>query len=999
MAIRSNTFKTKRLVLGVASALMLSASQVINAAEIEIFKLDVSESIAGKALLELAEKSGAQIIFSQEIGKKFRTAKVNGEYTLESALSAMLRNSGLVYEFLSEDSVVIKEQDDENSQNQAIEEVEEVVVTGTRLKNISTGSFTQSITKADIKRLGIGSVEDLLRYIPQNNNSVNSATTLDPDRVSRLSQGETAFDLRGLGSGSTLVLVNGRRYAQSATFQNGTVNLNGIPFAAIERVDIVLDGASAIYGADAQAGVVNFILSKDYVGSETSIRYENSAHDGDNYQLEQLIGTNWGSGHAMLTLNHRNTDGMNTRKAGYVTDDHRPRGGSDNRVSAFGQPGVISGLDIKRLFTTGSAAFVKFGALPQDDDGTNGLSELSPDNIIPVDTQAELAKSGTTETEITSYRFSGSQELTDRVEVFAETNFTRTESQSAASFPLLFVTGSLFTQSPYYTDLPDSLQEQYDYLASRFLPASIFERSLLLGYLPVSEYTEGGASRPPVTTESKMEVATLGFNVDLTDSWSAEISYTDTKTDSTYFSQSAVMSRVFDAALSGDINLFGNGSANDPAEIDALFPTMEEALSGVSFTTESWDVSANGTLFSLPGGDVALATGIEMRDEEVDVGEWFDEANDSDGQSELSREVESAYVELGIPLINEGNSLPWVRSLDLKLAARYDGYDFTGRFKIGGPTETRSFSNTSPKVDLSWYVTDDFKFRASWGESFQVPTLSRMFRAFDESEDIATILNPFTNNVDAYIRIFKNNPNIEPELSDNISIGFDWIPSGSMEGLSLSVNYSDINIDGRFDSGDNALKTDPLGYLSVPGTAIFNADGSLNTIYVYGTVNIAEHSSKAWDFTVIYDFDTDLGAFRVGTGGTYTSEVVQKFSAVGEPQYIDATTFGPDRLKVSSYLNWSDGDMSATMQYNYSSSYSGRVAPQDGKKIRSYWTLDLNGTYSFADTGWKVNAGVRNLLNNRFPFLNNYGGPDWDPSRVDPRGRAIYAEVTKAFTF
>lgn len=178
----------------------------------------------------------------------------------------------------------------EEADDEAQDKPEEVVVTGTRLRDVISGVPIVVINREDMLLQGLGSVEDLVRSLPQNFSDVNAAATLDNSMNSVDAIGQSGVDLRNLGEGSTLVLVNGRRWVQSSTFGNGAVNLNGIPFNAIERVEVLTDGASAIYGADAQAGVINFILRDDFSGAETSLRQDIGANEGNILKIEQTAG-------------------------------------------------------------------------------------------------------------------------------------------------------------------------------------------------------------------------------------------------------------------------------------------------------------------------------------------------------------------------------------------------------------------------------------------------------------------------------------------------------------------------------------------------------------------------------------------------------------------------------------------------------------------------------------------------------------------------------------
>ena len=1010
MNYKAPKFSRNKLVLGVASSLLLTLSSNLYAAENKL-TLDIDSQSAGTALLALSEASGVQIMIPQNAGSHVQVPSVKGEHSLTDALGLMLQGTGLTYQFSSDELVIIQssEGSDEGSEGEEVDEVdEEVVVTGTRLKNVSAGSQVISITRDDIKKNGFGSVEDIIRSIPQNYNSVNSATTLDVFRQSRDTQGQAAFDLRGLGSSSTLVLVNGRRWAQSATFRDGTVNLNGIPFSAIERIDVILVGASAIYGSDAQAGVVNFILRKDYSGAETIVRYENSSNAADRYRLEQNLGTNWDSGNITLTVSHTDSDDIDSRKAGYVTDDHRARGGRDSRLTFGGQPGVISGLDFIQLINEGALSFVDYGALPLGDDGTNGLSALEPGNITPFDVAASTFSSGVTESSDTSARLAARQEITDTFSVFAELNYSRQEASSITVFPLIFARA---TTSPFFTDLPPALQEQQDFADALGGPfPGIFSNLVNVAYLPVQELQDGVLSVPSTDSSADSGVYTLGFNADLPiDNWTSEFAFTTAEEENRFFNGRINLDAVQERVDSGLLNPFGNGETNSPEAYEGLFLSRAEGETVSVFEHDTIDFFVEGPLFSISGGDVRMVAGLEVRDETLDTTEDPPGPFDIDNliTPVVSRDVESVYSELGLPLIGDENSLPGVQQLSLKLAARYDKYSYRGEFNIENGVETRTFSHTSPRVELNWTPVESLNVRFNWGESFRAPTLTQTFIQVAPTSNFEERFNPRTGLFDVVSVETVNNPDLGPELSDTISVGFNWAPDGWLEGFSLDVNYSEIEINGRFLSGREFFALDPATYVEIPYVdpengeertlGAFDSDDRFTSLIFLSTVNIAAQSTEVTDITVDYDFDTEVGSFTVGLNGSYVSEVSVQTTPNSRINFTDATTFGPDRVRATGYVNWSQGDMSANVRLNYSSSYAAALPPQE--RVDNYLTVDVNGTYTFAESRWKLNVGVRNLFDEDFPFFNVRAGAPWDTSRVDPRGRVAYLELSKEFGF
>lgn len=248
----------------------------------------------------------------------------------------------------------------------------DIEVTDSRLSNGDPTTNVIVITRQDIERRGVSSTEDLIRTLPQNLATIGAITN---DRAARnkgplaegrrapinplTSLGVSATNLGGVGAGNTLVLVNGRRLAGAAGIEDGFVNLNGIPLAAIERVEISQNGASAVYGADAVGGVINFILRKGYTGFTVGGQYEYSNNGANRMRLNGYAGTAWNSGSLSGTIEYSKTLPVENAKTGYVTEDYSSRFGGDQGFNFRGlQPGVldqsgfVNGQAVTRGLTT-----------------------------------------------------------------------------------------------------------------------------------------------------------------------------------------------------------------------------------------------------------------------------------------------------------------------------------------------------------------------------------------------------------------------------------------------------------------------------------------------------------------------------------------------------------------------------------------------------------------------------------------------------------------------
>ena len=372
--------------VAVLSALAIFAAP-ISSAHAEKIQLDVAAGEAPDALKEFIRQTGLQLIFDFDSIAAFKTHAVSGQYDAAEALTRMLSNTGLAFEFVNERTVTVTRKEaitqrpkviptkvsyerdasatseverirlaqtveaaasshettalDSASKEDISErriQLEEVIVTGSHIRGAASASPVEVYNRADIEKFGVGTVQDFVRRLPSNfNGAVAESNILSPNyEAAQNSSKGSAINLRGLGSGSTLVLLNGQRLAPSNLGLNVDVTL--IPLSAIEKVEVVTDGASAIYGSDAIGGVVNFILKETLDGAETNLRYGDSAGGGaQEIQASQSVGKSWGAGSVFLTYEYRQRDRLSSMQRDFSVDALYPADflPGENAQSAF----------------------------------------------------------------------------------------------------------------------------------------------------------------------------------------------------------------------------------------------------------------------------------------------------------------------------------------------------------------------------------------------------------------------------------------------------------------------------------------------------------------------------------------------------------------------------------------------------------------------------------------------------------------------------------------
>jgi outer membrane receptor protein involved in Fe transport len=328
MLLRSRAFV--RLTCSTAAAIALATPIAVHAQQ-RLFQLDIPAQDLGSALKAVAGATGQQVVFKGATVKGKRGAALKGSYTIDDAIGALIRGQGLQTSRSPRGVIVVEPAVIASAASDPSDSPEDVLVTGTRIKGAVTASPKITITYQQIREEGQTDLGQVIRDIPQNfsggqNPGVLSSaggTNVENQNVG----GGSAFDLRGLGPGATLTLLNGKRLSYSG-FSNA-IDISAIPVAALDRIDVVTDGASAIYGSDAVAGVANVILRRDYDGLTTALRGGTTTRGGgSDYQLSLTGGKTWQSGGFLLAYDRGHADAIFARDRKYIT-------GLDDPTSLF----------------------------------------------------------------------------------------------------------------------------------------------------------------------------------------------------------------------------------------------------------------------------------------------------------------------------------------------------------------------------------------------------------------------------------------------------------------------------------------------------------------------------------------------------------------------------------------------------------------------------------------------------------------------------------------
>lgn len=678
---------------------------------------------------------------------------------------------------------------------------EEIIVTGTNISGVKpVGSEAIVMDRTEILATGQTNAADVVRTLPQVRNlgEFREGGTQGGNN----NQQGNAINLRGLGQAATLVLIDGRRVTNTGASQTFT-EANAIPLAALERVEVIADGASAVYGSDAVAGVVNFVIRKDYKGLETSIRASNN-NGGFEISPGITAGTNWeaeglGRGTVLVSYEYTRRDAYRRGKNPYLRQDLRQFGGMDSRLNG----------------TTATAGYNGNIVVPTaDPDGPFGPAQPPQNGVIPMAganlyygiptgvnagltiadlllNQPDLLDSsfyndytGKLERhQVTAY---ATQQLGDNVEVFFQGSYNKrsTISKTAQGVisnvqmrPVLY---DPVTNQPTATPNPN-------YIAG-----------LSAGAYTVQFNMIDSVGLNNWTGENESYNLTGGVRVKLPFSWNAEAYYTFGRDEACNYCQ--LGTNINPTALQyqidiGSINPLNNVTALTAAQIASFTgDNIQRSGSGIDDLLVKFD----GPLFMLPAGKVRAAVGGE-RNKVYNfningANRPFNNAfqlDTDENSSRGDRTIWSAFAELYVPLISSDMEVPMFKALTFSAAVRYDDYSDVGK-------------TTNPKFSGTWEVIDALTIRGSWGTSFRAPNLPDVnpnaissggtFGSFYTGADPRIPLGPITV---AYVT--GANPDIGPEKATTWQLGADIEP---VRGLKLSGTYYNISYTNRISGPD-----------------------------------------------------------------------------------------------------------------------------------------------------------------------------------------------------
>lgn len=853
---------------------------------------------------------------------------------------------------------------------QDIDDEDVIVVTGS---NLNADQF-QAVTpvdvygRSDIQAAGLSNVTDLVRTIPENYGSEANRSAFTQNNT----LGTAQINLRGLGLGATLVLTNGRRNVLSSTFANDGsqfVDTNQIPLALIERVEVVKTGASAIYGSDAVAGVVNFVTRSEFVGVELDGQYQTTTDaDQEDITLNFLAGFGEGATHATFAATY--VDRSELR----FTDREFTGRGTELEL-ATAKPGsfILRAPPMNPAFA-GTPVGVPVADPRCADAGGNVVTTpggqfcqgSTRDQFAFVPNEERLALYADVR-----------HEMDNGLSLFAELSWADMEASidgRAPSLPGAGASGAIIV-SP----------------TNDFNP---FGAPLVYVGRPIDAREIGAVD----SAESTTWRAAIGANWETDSGLSFDLSYVHGKNEYKQVINDLLRSELFNpgtTVVRDDVNLFAT-SITDPAQ--ANDPTfLEAATVSVPVNYESeLDVvegSVSGSLMDTSSGPVGFAVGVQWRrnfagfnaDERLNSGTdlvFLFPLDDFDGEEITAA---STYAEVQVPIGER---------IDIQAALRYENYSGN----IGDTLD--------PKVAVTAELVPDLLARASVGTSFRAPT---PLQTGGQTNQVGPIVNPCTGQRGAVSLVTNGNSDLAPEDATTYSAGLAYEKRG---GFRASVDYW------RYDYEDVITRQSPEGIAAgatcqevAPGVFVPVADGlTVNPL----TGQIAEIQVDFVNAGAIETDGVDLAVGYVhdgGTAGTFTADLTATFlttfdvretpdaPVVDRAGLRNTTSFtrSTPEARGNLSLGWERGPHRLTGIARYTSSYEDDL--NMNAEIDSLTTFDLQYALRLENAlglgGTEIRLGAINITDEDPPFVFDRGG--YDPLVGDPRGRMVYFGVTQNF--
>jgi iron complex outermembrane receptor protein len=923
------------------------------------------------------------------------------------------------------------------SAEEGIEEVERIQVTGSRIKRVDMESASpiSIITTEDMKIQGITNVADALQNLTAQSGGLTAA-------VNNGGNGNATVNLRGMGASRTLVLVNGRRMVSSGTGASSRVDLNTIPMSAVKRIEVLKDGASAVYGSDAIAGVVNIIMRDDFEGFEFDANYQETAEgDGEESSLSTTFGITSDKGNIVVNLGYYDRGSVRQADRSY---SECPIAETDDGAGPYQYCAGSS-------FSLGMNAYLADDNRVQFEPGGNDSSTSAGyhDWVNSGDNNDRYNYSALSYLSTPAERYNvsvlGNYEIADDINFFAEAYYTNRNSvQQMAPQPIYYgygANGRSWTMSQdsdvypfiglYDFDMPGSTaagdyNTMYPLRRMQEVGPRIFEQEVntvqmttglegMFGdYSWEVFYTYGRNSAiDKAKNYINMENAIKSVNENC-----EGVTVTGTPDNHTVVGN--------DASLPC-INYMGLGSISE-ADADYLRYT-DQGTSG----TEMHHLGAviSGDLFELPAGVVGFALGLEHRKESAfNQPDAFSSSGIGSGNAVQPTSgqytVDEMYIELIAPLLSD---LPFAKQVDLEVAVRAFDYDTFG-------------SDSTYKLGLTWRMNDAVMLRSVVSTAFRAPSVGELFGG--QSDNYTNFTDPCNGFGGAaadsrYTAACSNdasgggipsdgtweqgngqvravvggNPELGPETADTFTVGLVVEP---LEGLSFTVDYYDIEVSNVVSSIGVGTRLDKCYSAGADGGVggsnsfcqgvVRNAVGDFDGVPATNA-NLSTWKLSGMDYNVQYNFE----ALELNWSLDWEASFIDKWETVGFEGEEATENVGVASSGSGSIPEWKHNFGARVSGDNWTIAYNmmwvdeltdehvangGDAADLYSPTADAFASHNLSATYHLNDNV-TVRAGIDNFTDEEPPYYSSYDDSNTDTTLYHYVGRNFYIGTTISF--
>ncbi|MFS1422328.1 TonB-dependent receptor domain-containing protein [Shewanella sp. 10N.286.48.B5] len=925
------------------------------------------------------------------------------------------------------------------------EKVERIEVTGSRIKRTDMEGVNPVtvIDAAAIEKMSVNNVGDLLQ------NLTSSAGAATNTQTNNGGDSSTRFSLRGIGSDRTLVLINGRRVVAGGGGANSSVDLNTIPTAIVKRVEVLKDGASATYGSDAIAGVVNIITKNDFEGFEIKANYSSSDKgDAETTGVDVTFGAQSERGNVVVSLGYSDQEDAFMGDRSFSEFELRAYEDGTTQEGGSSAPPWVNANTADGRVTRGP----EYGDWRAYDGSTDSYN-YNPVNYLQTPSKRRHA-SVFANYSLGDFGFLG------EVNSFAEANYVQTVGNRLIApeplAPLVFF-GS---PAPYSAN---------NYYNQKMGPKDSNGNSYVIDDWRRRMLETGGRANE---RDYKTFRTVVGFNGYFSNGWDWEVSHTWGQSDSVekaagYFNLDRVAEAVGPTGwldANGDLMVDNNGNAivdaagselvcldadggviggctplnifGTPGSADEISPEMLQYISGDYNTTETGQnkqevlqAIVSGDLFDLPAGSVGFALGWEDRKES---GSYTPDSLILQGTTTAGSavgtqggyDVQEFFGELIVPVLSD---LPFAHKLDIEAAVRYSDYSTFG-------------DNTSAKVGVKWMPIDTLMVRATLSDAFRAPTTSDLYGG--AATGFPEAIDPCDGNfyTDAEYAAIKASPNwancvatgvpqngydsggveqiptkgggadnwngavtVTPETADVFTVGFVYNPE-FIDNLSMTVDYWKIELENAISTVGTQTRLDGC-FNNAEYCETINrftsgaAEGGIIDVQNY-TVNVGGINTAGIDYDFRYTFETGFGDWGLGLDGTYLLEY-DKFLADGSVvDHVGRFEGNHDgmfaELKTNFTVSWAVADFNSSLITRYISGVkeveAGWWTAPFERDVDSNIVVDFQTNYMLNDHV-TLTAGVDNVFDEEPPFVYSAFGANTDVSTYDVIGRSIYVRA------